>query len=276
MAGDLMKNKYFVLLMVLIPALLMAGCAGSFTDQPTQNEDKSSSEQLETPERGELRPVQTLSPGLEPVEIPKSAPVVGEVPGEILDEIIADLVEHTSAEQVDIQVVRAETVVWNDGALGCPKPGEFYIQMMINGYWVVLEVKGAEYDYRVSDKGSFTLCEGDDMPPTNSSSTGIHNPLIIQAKEDLAKRLGIPTTEIELLSFEEVVWPDASLGCPQPGMRYKQVPYDGALIRLSVEGQVYDYHSGGSRGVFLCEISTKSTKNAPQIDLAPPPGSADE
>ena len=155
-----MKNKYFVLLMVLIPALLMAGCAGSFTDQPTQNEDRSSSEQLETPERGELRPVQTLPPGLETVEIPKSEPVVGEVPGEILDEIIADLVERTGAEQADIQVVRADAVVWNDGSLGCPKPGEFYIQMMINGYWVVLEVEGLEYDYRVSDKGSFMLCEG--------------------------------------------------------------------------------------------------------------------
>ena len=157
-----MKNKYFVLLMVLIPALLMAGCNGSFTDQPTQNEDKPSSEQLETPERGELRPVQTLPPGLETVEIPKNEPGVGEVPDGIMDEIIADLVERTGAERDEIQVVRAEAVVWNDASLGCPKPGEFYIQMLINGYWVVLEVQGMEYDYRVSDKGSFKLCEGED------------------------------------------------------------------------------------------------------------------
>ncbi len=54
----------------------------------------------------------------------------------------------------EITVTRAEAVVWNDGSLGCPKPGEFYIQMLINGYWVVLEVEGIEYDYRVSDKGS--------------------------------------------------------------------------------------------------------------------------
>ena len=273
-----MKNKCFVLLMVLIPALLLAGCAGSFTDQPTQNEDKSSSGEPETLERGELRPVQTLPPGMETVEIPLPEPVSSEVPDEIMSEIIAELVERTGAEQDGIQVVRAEAVVWNDGSLGCPKPGEFYIQMLINGYWVVLEVQGMEYDYRVSDKGHFTLCEGENMPPINPSDTGdqTRNPLITQAKEDLAERLGMPTTEIKLLSFEEVVWPDASLGCPQPGWRYKQVPSDGALIRLSVEGQVYDYHSGGSRGVFLCEISTKSTKSAPQIDLVPPPASADE
>lgn len=213
---------------------------------------------------------------METVEIPLPEPVSSEVPDEIMSELIAELVERTGAEQADIQVVRADAVVWNDGSLGCPKPGEFYIQMLINGYWVVLEVQGMEYDYRVSDKGNFTLCEGENMPPVNSPDTAIQNPLITQVKEDLTERLGMPTTEIELLSFEEVVWPDASLGCPQPGMRYKQVPYDGALIRLSVEGQVYDYHSGGSRGVFLCEISTKSTKSAPQIDLVPPPGSADE
>ena len=111
--------------------------------------------------------------------------------------------------------------------------------------------------------------------PPASVEPGLE-PLITLAMDDLAERLDITTAEIALVSAEAVVWPDASLGCPQPGMRYKQVPYDGALIRLSVESQVYDYHSGGSRGVFLCKISTKSTKSAPQIDLVPPPGSADE
>ena len=164
-------------------------------------------------------------------------------------------------------MVRAEAVLWNNGSLGCPKPGEFYIQIMINGYWVVLKVEGVEYDYRVSDKGSFKLCEGENMPPVNSTDTSIQNPLVSHAKEDLAERLGIPITDIELLSFEEVVWPDSSLGCPQPGMRYLQVPSDGALIRLSAEGQVYDYHSGSNRGVFLCEKAYKDLKKPTPIDL---------
>ena len=76
--------------------------------------------------------------------------------------------------------------------------------------------------------------------------------LVIQAKEDLAHRLSIPIDQIEVLEAKSVVWPDASLGCPQPGMRYKQVPVDGALIRLQTNGQVHEYHSGGGRGLFLC------------------------
>ena len=151
-------------LLVLAMTVVSAGCASSLTLQPdaTTSGDKHSpgaSATVETPDRSELRPVQTLSPGLERVETPEVEPVVGEVPDEILVEIIADLMKSTGAEREEIQVVRAEAVVWNDGALGCPKPGEFYIQMLINGYWVVLEVEGVEYDYRVSDKGNFRLCE---------------------------------------------------------------------------------------------------------------------
>jgi hypothetical protein len=150
--------------------------------------------------------------------------------------------------------------------------------MMINGYWVVLEVEGMEYDYRASDAGHFALCEGASMPPNIPLDTSgeEQNPLVAQAKEDLAARLGIQTSEIELLKYEEVVWPDSSLGCPQPGMEYLQVPMDGALIRLSTGGQVYDYHSGGSRGVFLCEKLPTGSKSPPKIDIIPPPGSADE
>ena len=57
-------------------------------------------------------------------------------------------------------MVRAEAVVWNDGSLGCPQPGEFYIQILVNGYWVISQVEGVEYDYRANDSGFFTLCEG--------------------------------------------------------------------------------------------------------------------
>ncbi len=272
------RNFTIAFLLVLALAATIAGCANSFTDQPdlTTSGDKTAPE----PSASEEAPV---LPDREPsdtpfIEIPENEPVAGEVPENILKEIIADLIQRTGADRGDIQVVRGEAVVWNDGSLGCPKPGEFYIQILVNGYWVILQIEGVEYDYRASDSGHFILCEGNGMPPITSPDTGgqTQNPLVSQAKEDLAERLGVTLDQIELLSFEEVVWPDASLGCPQPGMRYIQVPQDGALIRLSAEGQVYDYHSGGNRGVFLCERSLQGTKGAPKIDLIPPPGSADE
>lgn len=93
------------------------------------------------------------------------------------------------------------------------------------------------------------------MPGTPTSPTP-YSPdmqdLVIQAKGDLAAHLSIIMEEIEVLEATSVVWPDASLGCPQPDMRYKQVQVDGVLIRLQASGQVYEYHGGGSRGLFLC------------------------
>jgi hypothetical protein len=92
-------------------------------------------------------------------------------------------------------------------------------------------------------------------------------PLIEQATADLARRLEINVEAIQVLRAESVVWPDASLGCPQPGMKYIQVPEDGALIVLQAEGMVYEYHSGGSRGVFLCEMVYKDPNLPPKIDI---------
>lgn len=92
---------------------------------------------------------------------------------------------------------------------------------------------------------------------------------VTQAKEDLAGRLNVTTDEIGLVEFKPVVWPDSSLGCPQPGMAYTQVQQDGYLIRLQVKKEIYDYHGGGTRGPFLCE---KADGENPE----PPPGAGNE
>ena len=277
------RNSIKVVLFFLVLIITIAGCADSLTIQPdsTTSSDKNSpgsATTVEHPDIIEQRPSQTLPGGLERVETPAPNLVVGEVPAAILDEIIADLIKSTGTERDAIQVVRAEAVLWNDGALGCPKPGEFYIQILINGYWVVLEVEGVEYDYRVSDKGSFKLCEGENMtpiiPPVPSQEP--QNSLVDQAKSDLAERLGIETSEIELLKIEEVTWRDGSLGCPQPGMMYTQALVNGSLIQLLHNGTIYQYHSGRGGTPFLCENPPKDMDEAIAPEDAPTPGLSDK
>lgn len=113
--------------------------------------------------------------------------------------------------------------------------------------------------------------------PPGSVEPGLES-LVNKAKEDLANRLSIPVQQIEVLEAKSVVWPDSSLGCPQPGMRYTQIPHDGALIRLGVEGRVYEYHSGGGRDPFLCEPKPLVPKpTIPKLDeFLPTPGSEDD
>lgn len=76
--------------------------------------------------------------------------------------------------------------------------------------------------------------------------------LVEEAKEDLAGRLSVPVSQIDLLEARDVIWPDSSLGCPQPGMSYMEVLTPGYLIRLLANGQDYKYHAGRNRRVFLC------------------------
>lgn len=96
-----------------------------------------------------------------------------------------------------------------------------------------------------------------------SPSSGYGGPLadlVAIAVADLVQRLSIAASEIAVVSAESVVWPDGSLGCPNPDMRYTQVQVDGTKIVLSVDGGVYTYHSGGNRDPFLC-VPTKATSD---------------
>ena len=78
-------------------------------------------------------------------------------------------------------------------------------------------------------------------------------PYVELATADLATRLGVDPSDIVAVSAISTMWPNPALGCERPGMRYKQVPVDGSLIRLRAGGRLYRYHSGGSRTPFLCE-----------------------
>lgn len=88
--------------------------------------------------------------------------------------------------------------------------------------------------------------------PEGSIDPGL-TPFVEIATVDLSERLGVGTDAIETLTAVLVTWPDASLGCPEPGQVYAQVLTDGSVIELGFDGSVYRYHSGGSRTPFPCD-----------------------
>jgi hypothetical protein len=76
--------------------------------------------------------------------------------------------------------------------------------------------------------------------------------LILLSKESLAGQFKINMDDIQLSSAVAVVWPDASLGCPQPDTAYAQVVTPGYSIVLKVAEKEYPYHTDGSTTVILC------------------------
>jgi hypothetical protein len=74
--------------------------------------------------------------------------------------IVDDLAERLGEPVVDPTVISVVAKTWNDGSLGCPQPGQVYTQALVDGFQVVLEVDGEEFDYRIGGGTDVRLCEG--------------------------------------------------------------------------------------------------------------------
>ena len=75
--------------------------------------------------------------------------------------------------------------------------------------------------------------------------------LAAAAVDDLSRREGVNASQIAVLDVSPQIWPDASLGCPEPDQTYAQVITDGYRIVLAAGGQQYAYHTDRAR-VVLC------------------------
>jgi len=99
--------------------------------------------------------------------IEESSLVKEDVPQGIVDSILSETARLAKVRREQLVIVRAESVVWNDGSLGCPEPGMMYTQAFVNGYWVVIDAAGQNYDFRVGSRGNFRLCPpGQGHPPS--------------------------------------------------------------------------------------------------------------
>ncbi len=72
---------------------------------------------------------------------------------------IADLAGRLGIPEAEITVHSSETVVWPDGALGCPQPGMAYPQVLVDGYRILLSAQGAIYHYHGGGERGPFLCE---------------------------------------------------------------------------------------------------------------------
>lgn len=84
----------------------------------------------------------------------------------------ADLANRFDVEESSVQVAVAEFVTWSDGSLGCPQPGMFYTQALVDGSRVVLEHGGRFFAYHAGVDEKPFLCESeaddgghDSVPP---------------------------------------------------------------------------------------------------------------
>lgn len=69
------------------------------------------------------------------------------------------------------------------------------------------------------------------------------------AQRLLAEQLDLPVRRVEVIDVQAAVWPDTSLGCPQPDQAYAQVLINGYRIVVEAAGEQTIFHTDFDRAL---------------------------
>jgi hypothetical protein len=182
---------------------------------------------------------------------PPSADAQSTVESIAIDALAAEL----KIPRDGIQVEDVRAVDWRDSSIGCPKPDVAYMQVITPGHEVKLRAGGQTYVVHEARNRAFVCHASPKM-----AGGGHQLPFgrqMLEAQQDLARRLGVPVTEIRLSDSAPMSWGDASLGCPEPGMQYAQVVTEGRVLTLRHGKREYTYHADATRAIPCPSISTE-------------------
>jgi len=159
---------------------------------------------------------------------------------------------------------------WPDGALGCPKQGVAYPQVVTPGFLLVFTDAAQVQSYAVHtgmDAAQMVLC-ANNQPVDLGSAAVQETPGMVNdanaldddgrralelAQAALARDLGIQPSEVSFVQGGPMEWNDSSLGCPKPDQAYLQVITPGYLLTLQAHGQTYEYHTDLGKRAVRCE-----------------------
>jgi len=88
--------------------------------------------------------------------------------------------------------------------------------------------------------------------PGDDDATARDRREVTLAIADAAERTSVPASDIEVVEFAMVTWPDGAIGCPEPGVVYTQALVDGYRIVLDADGTLLTYHGATGADPFLC------------------------
>ncbi|NWG05398.1 MAG: hypothetical protein HXY35_01790 [Chloroflexi bacterium] len=175
------------------------------------------------------------------VQPPESTPT--QLPVELTPAQIAAvsaLADITGLSADKISLVSTEAVTWPDGCLGVQRPGMMCTQALVDGFKIVLEADGKEYEFHTDEDGSAIV-----LVVTGETSGLVEDAIVAQ----LAQNLDLDKGDISVVSSEDVEFSDACMGVAMPDIMCAQVITPGRIIVLEADGIQYEYHTSidGSR-----------------------------
>ncbi|RMD79992.1 MAG: hypothetical protein D6823_03930 [Chloroflexi bacterium] len=114
-----------------------------------------------------ILPIKETPMPIQPAPAPNAQPLTPPFDSFIqhqIDVAKQDLAQRSGIDVAAIEVTSVGAVTWPDGALGCPRPGMAYIQVLIDGLLILLRVGDQLYPYHSGDNQPPFLCESQMRP----------------------------------------------------------------------------------------------------------------
>jgi hypothetical protein len=106
---------------------------------------------------------QPVDLSVRPIAAPTAAPAASpatDAAGKRMGELAQAALAHDQGlNAADVTLVAVEEATWNDSSLGCPQPGQNYLQVITPGYKITLEAQGKRYEYHADRNRRVVRCD---------------------------------------------------------------------------------------------------------------------
>jgi hypothetical protein len=132
-----------------------------------------------------------------------------------------------------INLVSTEAVTWPDGCLGVQRPDVMCTQALVEGYQMIFDANGTEYELHTNETGSaVVIASGLDV-------NSLIEPVLIR---QLAGNLGLDAETVSVVSNEPADFDTTCLGVTMQDVMCAEVVTPGRIIILESDDVRYEYH----------------------------------
>ena len=180
---------------------------------------------------------------------PKVITAAGDIEQPAAEDLgLAQLAIETLAAELNIQAqeIRVDSIRaidWSDSSVGCPQPGQAYLQVITPGHRISLQVEG-QYHFVHEAKGRAFVCKKTKaVGGITEKREFVWGLQAMQARKDLSKRIGVEESQIRFAYAEGATWSDTSLACAEEGVEYETRNVEGYVLGLRVGERDFTYHT---------------------------------
>ena len=176
-------------------------------------------------------PSEVLSPNIEGNKLPTQTPVD---PHMAQQAAIAALAQDLNLPISQIKIISTQAVTWPNGCLGVVHVGVLCTQATVDGFQIVLQANGKQYEYHTNQDGSSVI---------QAILSSVSGDVEQKSQAQLATSLGIDQNSITVDSDRAVEFPDSCMGVAIQDVACSQMVTPGRIIVLEANNVQYEYHA---------------------------------